>query len=287
MSMRIGKTKALFTALFSVLLLLAWVPTASAQIDIGDAGGAAGDAGDAVSDAAGDASDAVDNATDSVDKAVDDATDAVDNATGNATDDATDAVDNTVDDATDTVDDTVKDATNNPTGDPVDKVKKKVDDTLDELTGGGRKDPVTRTKKIIEEAPVVLADVVETVTGVVSKRQTDKRGGSVEVRYQREGKDRVVRTYESPLAAYVLSSRVARGDGSAASSSSSTTSESTGGMWQKVLNGAGRVAQKIAFPLALALMVAAFLMVQNRMDKSDPKLALAPLDIDEQYISFE
>jgi hypothetical protein len=36
-----------------------------------------------------------------------------------------------------------------------------------------------------------------------------------------------------------------------------------------------------AFPLGLLLLVASFLGVQGRIDRSDPKLALAPLRADE------
>jgi len=45
------------------------------------------------------------------------------------------------------------------------------------------------------------------------------------------------------------------------------------------LSGA-RVARTLAFPLMLILLVIAFLVAQDRIDRKDPKLALAPVDAD-------
>ena len=57
-----------------------------------------------------------------------------------------------------------------------------------------------------------------------------------------------------------------------------------------VISQIGRVAaeaiEKAAFPIALMLMVGAFLMVQNRIDRKDPKLALAPVDSERDLLIF-
>ena len=57
-----------------------------------------------------------------------------------------------------------------------------------------------------------------------------------------------------------------------------------------VISQIGRVAaeaiEKAAFPIALMLMVGAFLMVQNRIDRKDPKLALAPVDSEHDLLIF-
>ena len=45
------------------------------------------------------------------------------------------------------------------------------------------------------------------------------------------------------------------------------------------LSGA-RLARTLAFPLVLILLVVAFLLAQDRIDRKDPKLALAPVDAD-------
>jgi hypothetical protein len=43
----------------------------------------------------------------------------------------------------------------------------------------------------------------------------------------------------------------------------------------------------VVFPLALALLVAAFLLVQNRVDRKDPKLALAPISSTQGLLGFD
>jgi hypothetical protein len=45
--------------------------------------------------------------------------------------------------------------------------------------------------------------------------------------------------------------------------------------------------EKLAFPLALSLMVVAFLMVQGRIDRKDAKLVLAPIDAEQELLSFQ
>ena len=46
---------------------------------------------------------------------------------------------------------------------------------------------------------------------------------------------------------------------------------------EQVVQAAGAAAPKTAFPLGLVLMVGGFLTMQNRIDRNDPKLALAPV----------
>ena len=45
-------------------------------------------------------------------------------------------------------------------------------------------------------------------------------------------------------------------------------------------------AKQLAFPLALTLIVAGFLALQGRLDRRDPKLALAPVDSEQDFLSF-
>lgn len=47
-----------------------------------------------------------------------------------------------------------------------------------------------------------------------------------------------------------------------------------------------RAVRGIAFPLALAALVGAFLLIQKQIDRSDPKLAAAPVHGDEDYLRF-
>jgi hypothetical protein len=50
---------------------------------------------------------------------------------------------------------------------------------------------------------------------------------------------------------------------------------------------AATAAKAIAFPLALALLVVAFLIAQGRIGRKDPKLVLAPLDASSDTLTFE
>jgi hypothetical protein len=48
-------------------------------------------------------------------------------------------------------------------------------------------------------------------------------------------------------------------------------------LFGRIGGAVAETARQVAFPLALALLVVAFLMVQNRLDRRDPKLAEAPI----------
>jgi hypothetical protein len=54
---------------------------------------------------------------------------------------------------------------------------------------------------------------------------------------------------------------------------------------QQVARAVSVAAPKTAFPLGLVLLVGAFLAVQNRIDRNDPKLALAPVHGD-RHVDF-
>jgi hypothetical protein len=56
---------------------------------------------------------------------------------------------------------------------------------------------------------------------------------------------------------------------------------------ERIAAAAAETAQKLAFPLTLTLVVAGFLLLQGRIDRKDPKLALAALDSDETLLSFQ
>ncbi|HJR46240.1 MAG TPA: hypothetical protein VJ927_11615 [Actinomycetota bacterium] len=55
----------------------------------------------------------------------------------------------------------------------------------------------------------------------------------------------------------------------------------------QLADAAEEAVEKLAFPLGLALMVGAFLMVQGRIDRKDAKLALAPIDSEQDLLSFQ
>lgn len=50
--------------------------------------------------------------------------------------------------------------------------------------------------------------------------------------------------------------------------------------WQAVSAAVVTASKKTAVPAGLLLLIAVFLMIQNRLDRRDPKLALAPVYAD-------
>lgn len=59
-----------------------------------------------------------------------------------------------------------------------------------------------------------------------------------------------------------------------------------GSVIQQIGRVAAEAAQQVAFPLLLTLMVMGFLMLQNKIDRRDPKLAMAPIDTEQDLLSF-
>ena len=55
---------------------------------------------------------------------------------------------------------------------------------------------------------------------------------------------------------------------------------------ERIAQGALEAGERFAFPLALALMAGAFLVLQGRIGRNDPKLALAPVD-GENFLRFQ
>jgi len=58
------------------------------------------------------------------------------------------------------------------------------------------------------------------------------------------------------------------------------------GLLDRVAEGLADAAKRFAFPLAVAALVAAFLIVQGRIDRRDPKLAAAPVDGRDDIVLF-
>lgn len=53
-----------------------------------------------------------------------------------------------------------------------------------------------------------------------------------------------------------------------------------------LLEAAAEAAKKFAFPIMLSILVACFMLIQDRVDRKDPKLALAAVDTDQDWLSF-
>ena len=77
---------------------------------------------------------------------------------------------------------------------------------------------------------------------------------------------------------------------SAPDATAAAPSSEAGGRARRRLGELSQVAMKTAkrysFPLSLALFVFAFMVVQGRIDRRDPKLRLAPLDSKHDLATF-
>lgn len=185
------------------------------------------------------------------------------------------------------------------------------DNTTDDGGGGSLiDDVVTSIEKTVENSKETVTEVTETTEDTLG----NVRSGSVEgvvgtlegtvgkVDKERDGKNstrqRNTGTGDtrstSTDAVQVLGSSLAealRKD--AKSFQTSPTSASTSAsppVEQSLVQQIGRIAaeavKQAAFPIALILLVVGFLMIQNRMDSRDPKLALAPVDSHHDSLSF-
>ena len=56
---------------------------------------------------------------------------------------------------------------------------------------------------------------------------------------------------------------------------------------EQVGQGLADAARRFAFPLVVAALVGAFLLVQGRLDGKDPKLAVSPIDARDELVIFE
>lgn len=138
-----------------------------------------------------------------------------------------------------------------------------------------------------------LEGVVGAVEGTVGKVGKDL--GDKDVKKQRNTRPAATRTATNP--ATVLGNSLAdalRSDAKTItpviSRSTDTTTVASAPVNQSLVEQIGKIAaeavKQAAFPIALILLVVGFLMIQNRMDSRDPKLALAPVDSQHDSLSF-
>ena len=204
------------------------------------------------------------------------------------------AVTDTTAGVTDTVegDGQTSGSSDDPIKEATDTVNKTVGDTSNtvEKTSGEVKEVAGSTQETVNETADELGG---NATGTVNKvagqlvgsggnggRTTDSRtpGGSSAV-----GAEVLGLNYED-----AFRGRQAGANGSLTSLTSGTGSIGEAG--ESIVSQIGRVAaelaQQVAFPLALVMLVGGFLMVQNRIDRKDPKLAVAPVDSERDLLSF-
>lgn len=284
-------------ALISLVSVLSAASPSYAQVDVGGVTDSANDAADSAPDSVKDTvNDTANDATGSGSDTTDDATDTVDNATGGATKPVTDPVDDAVDKATNTASDpgnkvdgvktVVEEVAKDPAGtieDPMNPVK----DAVDAVTGGNRRNPVEETVN------QTVGEVGSVVDGVLGSRGSAPKGSKV--RYVPpptvlaggldgfiSGGDATGSSFGGPSSSVTTDS-----DGSsAAAANDAARSSAEPSVVDKLIESAREILPKVAFPMILLVLVAGFLVVQGRVDRNDPKLALAPLDVEQEFLSF-
>lgn len=225
----------------------------------------------------------------------------VTDTTGTTTDtvtETTNPVTDTVTDTTDTTTGTITDTTN-PVGRVVEETGKTVDDTTDTNT-------YSDTRKTVDNTTSGTGSTVnETINDaggslsnpVLSFKDADGNGKMSKAERNFNG----VAKKEAVSGGQFAGERTARDRGKLAALTAAEKSSRRGfapisaaiempereSFFDQLTQAAGEAAQKLAFPLALALMVGAFLIVQGRIDRKDAKLALAPIDSEQDLLSFQ
>ena len=282
-------------------------------------GGSTGGVTDAVGGATGGATDAASGTTGGV-------TDAVGGATGGGNTTATGGtpdVGGTVGDTVGGVTDAVGGATGGGTpnaGGTVDDTVGGVTDAVGGATGGGGKDPVTETVGGLTgnqsgsgsssggSSPVTgllgggsgsnLSDLTPALVDDLVEEAAAHGLSPAAAEGWIEGKTVLdPAAYSSPRAALAsLSALVedaAQGMIDVGTSTTTTadvsgaTEPGSGSFFASAGRMAAEAAKDLAFPLALALVVAGFLVAQGRVGRKDPKLVLAPVDTREESLTFE
>ncbi len=142
---------------------------------------------------------------------------------------------------------------------------------------------VNGTVKVVENT---VGDVTGTGAPATADAQTDRDRRLVPdgARRARAGSPRVVASGKLPtpvLDGFVGALSTDRRDVAVAEVASIRPS-----FFDRAAQVALDAVKQLAFPMALALMAGAFLVLQGRVGRKDPKLAIAPVD-GENYLRFE
>ena len=292
----------------------------------GDVAGAVDQVGGTVSDAVGGASDAVDGVADQADSTVggvtgsdpglgevvdgttDGVTDAVDGVVGGVQDtvdevgdtvgEVTDGAGEVVDEVTDGVSDGTGGATD-PITDPIDGVVDGVGGTVGEVVDPGSSSGGSGRRPLTGGIPAAGVDgsAQPGSTSPAGDPGTVAGGGSRP--WHRSGSDlgphspsagtadggTLSRIPAASIDAFARSLSVAAG--ALAETAIEGSEPASRSPWAGVFEGVADLAKRVAFPLALVLIVGGFLALHNKFDRRDPKLALAPIDQDQEVLHFE
>lgn len=275
-------------AALSLLFLLILSPAALAQ-SVGDVTGQVGDATEQVPNISeGPLGDAIKEGGQTVGNTVKDTTDTVGETIGDTGGTVGDAVGGVEDGTTGTkVGDTIKDTSGS--------AGKTVKDTG--ATGGGfiKETSETAANQIDE----TVGDVDEAAgTGLFEDEKDgknkasgngpgrDKRSPVDQVRGENLSlQDRIDRLVGGADASSPLAAAAGDLEGDLAGSLQAT-SFVPGFTGADAIREAIEAAKAFAFPIALTILVGGFMLIQNRVDKKDPKLALAAVDTADELLSF-
>ena len=212
----------------------------------------------------------VDEITDPIDKALDKA--------NQTSDETTDKVDQTTDRITDEVDD----ATGGNQGDEVDGVvsdtTRTIDENVNQVTGPNG--PVRETKR-------VLLDAIEEVLG--GGNPTIRNGGvdgfiTGNGKSLQDGPGEEASSGE-PLGG-VLRALVVTATTEVNTATTSSPQADGTSLAEQIERAIQGLIQAAAFPLILALLIGAFLLIQNRIDSQDPKMLLSVIEPEQNYLTF-
>lgn len=236
----------------------------------------------------------------SVKDAVSDTTQVVDstvNDPGKAVTDTTNKVGDTVTESGDKLGDTVTDTggkVGDTTGGTVGKVVKdtteKVGKTVKDTTGTAGSTVGTVGAAAGETVSKVYNDTLKAVDGVTKGDRG--KGGSGKKKSGKSPKTSstgtTVASASATRAAFPLAGSVAR---YIEPTTSVPALETTSALLdartpQQLLEAAVEAVKRFAFPLALTILVVAFLLIQNRIDSRDPKLTAASITFEEDLLSF-
>jgi hypothetical protein len=161
-----------------------------------------------------------------------------------------------------------------------------VQDAAEEATGGGT-DPVTD--------PVVdgLKDTLDLTSGQPDPVAADGNEEGTRSPRDRDAGSRDYAERAAAVAAYqrtvdMMAAREARRAASDGrfERAVSFVAPSEPGPAERLAKGALEAAKAFTFPAILIGFMVGFILVQNRIDHTDPKLALAPVSSEQDYLSF-
>lgn len=279
------KTKAVSgLVVVAFAALNAVVPVASAQVTSLETTQSVQNVTEAVPTGGGSSETIPNGTTSSIDTKLGDATGAVTDTTGAVTD-TTDSLDKstggvvggtaeTVEDAEGTLNDTKK-TVEDTTGQTGGAFRNTVDDGIG---GNGIVDPNLTVNDPLETTDRSAG--AKFATGDAGQASNNRaRGGWTKEGSSPNGEGSTHRKNKEHA-----------GNGNAGAAGSGAAGTSGPGretFMTQLADAAVDAAEKLAFPLGLALMVCAFLMVQGRIDRKDDKLVLAPIDSEQDLLRFQ